>query len=56
MTPRLIFFRVIKELTGRFAHYLKTGDDLMIPGDIESAIYNAVRTTGLDYPTYLTNT
>lgn len=30
---------VVKELTGRFAHYMKTGDDSKIPADLQSAIY-----------------
>jgi hypothetical protein len=34
--------RVIEELTGRFTHFLKTGDDSRIPGDLEIATYQAV--------------
>ncbi|KAF9821576.1 hypothetical protein IEO21_00422 [Rhodonia placenta] len=30
---------VVKELTGRFAHYMKTGDDSRIPADLQRAIY-----------------
>ncbi|CCM03911.1 uncharacterized protein FIBRA_06062 [Fibroporia radiculosa] len=32
---------VVKELTDRFAYYLKTGDDSRIPAELEQAIYNA---------------
>jgi hypothetical protein len=34
--------RVIEELRRRFAHYLQTGDDSLIPADIESIIYSVV--------------
>jgi aminopeptidase 2 len=33
--------RVLKELRGRFDHFLKTGDDSKIPGDLLGAIYHA---------------
>lgn len=36
---------VINELKGRFAQYMKTGDDSVIPADLQGAIYRAV---GLD--------
>jgi len=38
---------VIKELTGRFAHYMKTGDDSNIPADLLRIVYGtAVREGG----------
>ncbi|KAE9406413.1 hypothetical protein BT96DRAFT_963515 [Gymnopus androsaceus JB14] len=33
---------VIDELKGRFAKYMKTGDDSVIPADLQNAIYEAV--------------
>jgi len=32
---------VIDELKGRFAHYMKTGDDSKIPADLQSAVFIA---------------
>ncbi|CCM04355.1 uncharacterized protein FIBRA_06527 [Fibroporia radiculosa] len=40
---------VIQELTSRFAHYIRTGDDSTIPADLEGIIYTiAVRYGGRD--------
>ncbi|KAF8831487.1 hypothetical protein HHX47_DHR1000653 [Lentinula edodes] len=37
---------VINELKGRFAQYMKTGDDSVIPADLQGAIYRAAVTYG----------
>ncbi|KAJ3797238.1 leucyl aminopeptidase [Lentinula aff. detonsa] len=37
---------VIDELKGRFAQYMKTGDDSVIPADLQGAIYRAAVTYG----------
>ncbi|OCH95247.1 hypothetical protein OBBRIDRAFT_788437 [Obba rivulosa] len=37
---------VIKELSGRFAHYMKTGDDSRIPPDLEYATYRTAVNNG----------
>jgi aminopeptidase 2 len=35
--------RVIAELKGRFDHFMKTGDDSKMPGDIIGCIFSTVR-------------
>jgi hypothetical protein len=38
-----LVFRVISELKGRFDHFMKTGDDSKMPGDIIQTIFRTVR-------------
>jgi hypothetical protein len=38
-----VFVRVVKELTSRFDHYIKTGDDSKIPADLQVTIFSTVR-------------
>jgi hypothetical protein len=42
--------RVVKELIGRFDHYIKTGDDSKIPADLQVAIFSTVRLTACRFP------
>jgi hypothetical protein len=37
-------YRVIDELRGRFAHFMKTGDDSNIPANLLSTTYVTVST------------